>query len=439
MIQKLLNPTRWFGWGKKQISADYLAEATLSAWDAAESPDPFTFTQAVEQGYLSNELVYAIIQRVVNSAAEPVMRVVDADGAPLPDHPARDLFAQPNPEMGEFEANEIKLLQLMLAGNSFWQKIRSKGGLVVELWPIYQPHRMTAKTAGNGQLVGWEYREEGYGGERYLIPKQDIVHYKFFHPLNPYLGLAPVAAATRAIHRDNQATDFISAFFQNAAVPMGLLKIKHRVQKDEADRVRQTWRERYRGKAGWYDVAVLDADTEYQQLALSQQEMGMPDLTRLNEARICSVFGVPPQLVGALVGLDNSTYSNYETGRKVFWEDTLSPLYNRLGNVNNYSLAADFGLQVRQLPFRWDFSAVRAAQEDDLPQREVGLREWEMGLITRNEYRAQFGYARDRAGDVYRGDPAALPEPQNLEKAASPQAQTMAEFFQFPEAATWRR
>jgi HK97 family phage portal protein len=366
------------------------------------------------------------------------MRVVDPEGGSLPDHPARDLFARPNDELSEYDANEITLIQLMLAGNSFWQKVRSRGGLVVELWPIYHPHRMTPSVAKNGRLIGWEYQEEGLNGERYLIPKEDIVQYKYFHPLNPYMGLAPIAAATRAVYRDNQATDFISAFFQNAAVPQGLLKIKHRVQKDEAERVRALWRERYSGKRGWYEVAVLDADTEYQQLGLSQSEMGMPDLTNLNESRICAAFGVPPQLVGALVGLNNSTYSNYETGRRVFWEDTLSPLYTRLANVRNANLAPDFGLKVRHFPFRWDFSQVTALQTDDLPQREVGLREWELGLITRNEYRVQFGYERDRGVDFYRSDQAILPEPQTLEKIGQPGVVGF-ELMQFPEVKTWRR
>lgn len=380
-------------------SENITAYSTLSAWDNVDPPDPFTYGQALKQGFFSNELVYAIITDMAESAAEPTLRVYRGEDE-IADHPARDLFVAPNPEMSEFESNELKVLDLMLAGNSFWQKIRSRAGRVVELWRISPGRMMPVPDPSNGRLLGWLYYPEQ--GQPIPLGKTDLIHYKMPNPATPYLGLAPIAVATRAVYRDNQATDFINAFFENSAVPQGLLKLKHQAEEGEADRVRATWRARYAGKAGWYDVAVLDADTEYQQLGLSQEEMGWPDLTDLSETRIAMIFKWPPVLIGSLVGLKHATYSNIETARKIAWEDTLSPLYNRLSIQTNFGLARDFGFKIRDLPFRWDFSKVQALKPDENEQRDHARADWESGLITRNEARAISGFEALGGGDVLR-------------------------------------
>jgi hypothetical protein len=58
-------------------------------------------------------------------------------------------------------------------------------------------------------------------------------------------------------------------------------------------------------------------------------EMDFINSRRMTREEICAVFGVPPVLVGIL---DKATYSNYETAREVFYQDTIIPF---LSNVQD--------------------------------------------------------------------------------------------------------
>ena len=404
--------------GEKAAGSDNVtAYSTVSTWKEGRSlSSTFDFTSAAREGYMSNEVVYAVISDIAESAGEPTLRVYDGDQE-LENHAARQLIVKPNPAMTEFELWELTLVYLCLAGNAFFQKVRSRAGIPVQLWPI-TPGRMRPVPDRVKFIREWRYRLDD--GSEIPIDPRDIVHFKYPHPLNPYMGLAPMAVAARAVDRDNDATDFIGSFFNNAAVPQGLLKMKRQVEEGEADRVRALWRARYGGRRGWYDVAVLDADTEYQRLGLTQQEMGMPDLTDLTETRICMIFKWPAILIGALAGLKRATYENIKTARRIAWEDTLSPIYRRFRARMNMHLAEDFGWKATMEPFRWDFSQVLALQEDANARAERGRQGFLAGGMTRNEYRAILGLDPDPAGDVYVVSLGVYELPQGRSPSGSP-------------------
>lgn len=396
----------------KNAGSDNLVTFSGTTWDPERGifdESSYSYRWAATQGYSKNELVYSIISDIAESSAEPSMQVFEK-GEAVDDHPARALLAKPNPMMTEFELWELVLIHLMLAGNAFWTKVRSRAGRVVQLWPVWIPSRMTPVPDRDGALIGWLYRDND--GKQNPIALEDVVHFKYPHPLNPYLGLAPMAVLVRAVTRDNKSTDYVNSFFANAAVPQGLLKFKKYVEQGEADRVRAMWRARYGGERGWFDVAVLDSDTEYQRLGLTAEEMAMPELNQLNESRIAMVFKWPPILIGAIVGLENSPWSNIGEARRIAWEDTLSPIYKRLADRCNHGLAEDFGFTATDEPFRWDFSGVMALQEDVNEFTERIRQGFVSAAVTRNEYRAVLGLDPDPNGDIYLTTMGTVPEPQ---------------------------
>jgi phage portal protein BeeE len=125
--------------------------------------------------------------------------------------------------------------------------------------------------------------------------------------------------------------------------PPGLLKTKQKLIDAEVADIRRRWGERYGGYRHWNEPAVLDSDAEFQKVGLSFEEMGFDVLDARSEARICMVMGVPPILVGAKIGLDRATYSNYGEARLAWWEDTLIPQYRNFESVIANDLAPDFG------------------------------------------------------------------------------------------------
>jgi hypothetical protein len=184
---------------------------------------------------------------------------------------------------------------------------------------------------------------------------------------------------------------------EKGGMPPGLLKTKQKLADADVSDIRRRWGERYGGIEHWLSPAVLDQDAEYQQTGLSFKDMGFEMLDARAEARICMVLDVPPILVGAKVGLDRATYSNYAEARQAWWEDSLTPLYRNFESVIVNDLGREFG----GVEAVFDLSAVPAFREqtDALYARAnegVGR-----GYMTVNEARRLIGLEEAPAGDVF--------------------------------------
>jgi phage portal protein BeeE len=223
--------------------------------------------------------------------------------------------------------------------------------------------------------------------------------FKLFDPLNRYHGWPPAAVAGRVGDVDNAATDYLKLFFEKGGTPPGLLKTKQTLVDAQVESIRRRWGERYGGFEHWINPAVLDADAEYQKIGLTFQEMGFDVLDARNEARICQVLMVPPILVGAKIGLDRATYSNYAEARTAWWQDDLIPLYSNFTDVLDNNLGYEFGGGVS---CQFDFSTVPALQEDRQKVWAISTEALTAGGITVNEFCAEVGLEnKGPAGDVY--------------------------------------
>ena len=148
-----------------------------------------------------------------------------------------------------------------------------------------------------------------------------------------------------------------------------------------------------------HQVAVLDDDAEYQAMASAPKDMALTELHNLTESRICSVFGVPPILISANVGLQRSTFSNYREARFSFHSETLEPLINRFLRFFNYCLVPEFPNSGEVMV---DLSEMRSFldDKDSVTTRATNL--FTAGIITLNEARSLVGQDAIDDGDVRR-------------------------------------
>ena len=352
------------------------------------------FVNMVKEGWRRNELIFSCISKTANTAAQVGLQITNKAGKVQPDHPLKQLIQRPNPYMSEFDFWSAVIIYQKLAGRAVFEKVRSRGGQVVELWPL-RPDYLKPIASSTKMIAGYEYEPPGVG--KIVLAPEDVVDFKLFDPLNQYNPWPPVAVAGRVGDVDNAVTDYIRLFFEKGGVPPGLLKTSQKLQDVHVADIRRRWRDRYGGYSHWLEPAVLDMDAEYQKIGYSFAEMGLDILDSRNEARICQVLDVPPIIVGAKVGLDRGTYSNYEQARLAWWEDTLLALYaNFLDTVQN-QIVPDFPGAIAS----WDFSQVKAfqGQIDSLwtRAREALL----AGSITVNEYRTMIGLPVIPSGDVF--------------------------------------
>ena len=225
-------------------------------------------------------------------------------------------------------------------------------------------------------------------------------------PLNPYLGLSPIAVLARMGDLDNYAADYLRSFFLNAGIPSGILKYKEKVEPEERRRIRELWREKYTlrnfsesGTGGAFDIAVLDGEVDYKEIGSKLRMMDLGQVFGETESRICSTFGVHPILVATYVGLLRSTMDNYRSAKEQLYQMTLLPEWVSTADRFSKSLGPDFGNNIYCL---FDLDDVEELQRSRTDEKRLALDAFERGLMMKNEARQEFGLSPDADGDVYK-------------------------------------
>jgi HK97 family phage portal protein len=364
----------------------------------ATYPDA-NFESFASEGYAKSEIVHACIRELAVSAASPRYYVqapaVDGGAVEITAGALYDLTSKPNPTSDWYSFIENLVTFLMVAGNTFTLKERNRSGKVSALYHL-RPDRV--------RIIGGDHGAEGYvytvGGKDYPIPVEDICHLALPNPGGDLYGLSPLQVLARNVNLDLNMTDFAKIYFQNAGVPSGLLKIKRRLNsQEEASVIRARWRGQFGGRSNFHRVAILDEDADYVPMANSPKEMALTELHDLTESRICAVFGVPAILVGANVGLQRSTYSNYREARMAFHSETLEPMVSRILRHFNRNMMNDYpGNETLTV----DWAAMRSGLDDReaMTSRVTGL--FAGGILTLNEARDQLGLEAVTDGAVRR-------------------------------------
>lgn len=368
----------------------------VSPWKYVLPRYPDTvYTELVKQAYHKSELIYACVQEVATSVAEVIFKVqTEVNGVEfdVPDHPVQELLENPNPEMTSSEWWECILSLEQIAGDMYvWKERHPVTGQPVALWPL-RPDWVRPVFSHSQVVSGYNYWPGGFG-EGIPIPVDDMIH--FIHAVDPLdvygQGMSPVRVCMRNTALDNNITDYMKAFFDNAAVPFGIIKVKQRIQNRRiANAIRRRWTENFSGNRGWHAPAILDEDAEYQALGFNLEQLKVESLRNVPETRICMAFGIPPILVGAEVGLQRSTYSNYREARASFWDETLSPLFKKYAERLQKNLMPEFA-DPETFEIVADTSQVRALQENETQKWTRATSALNAGGITINMFLAEIG------------------------------------------------
>lgn len=397
---------------RRQLVGERKAITGLPFGTGSSTSYPKTdFATLSKDGYEKNALIYACINELASSASEAKCIVEKqnrkGEWEPYPESRLQKLLDNPNPLMSAYEFWFHVILYQSLAGNCLFEKEPSEAGLTVGLW-LMRPDYVSVKTVnvkiGERTRKKIEfYRWQPSAGDSINFPPNKIIHFKHPHPRDEVWGFPPLAAAAREGDTDNFATDFVGAFFKNAAVPFGILKIGGSAFVDEA--IQKQTRERLQqlygvvtGQARWFEPMILGEGSDWVEMGKSMTDMDFPQLRRITETRICEVFQVPPILVGAFAGLERSTFANYAEARKSFWLETLMPIYRKNADTLNRQLTPEFGKDIRVV---WDFSEVKALQEDRTAAWDRAIRAFEASVITRNMALREIGEEDVEGGDIF--------------------------------------
>lgn len=349
-----------------------------------------------DEGYRKNVIVSACIQMIATSAPEAPLKVYkDTDKGLMEDenHWLSKLLQQPNENQSSFELWEYGHTYLNTGGRMIFELIRAggPGGEVVEIYPL-RPDRIRVVPGVDSPVSHYEYWVDG---KKIIYEPWEILEIKFPDPLDEFNGLSPIKRVSRELGIDNEATDFTSTFFENAAVPYGLLTTEQNLGEPEADRIRFRWQRWFKG-ARRFMVAVLGKGMKYERMGLSFQEMEFEQLRSFTETRLCAAFGVDPVLLPSWVGIKHGgKYSNYAEARKHLWEETIIPTLRRIESKITSQLLEE------GVVAKFDLSEVQAMQEDENEKAERVSGLYEKGILMLNEARTEMNVDPVPEGDKF--------------------------------------
>jgi len=365
-----------------------------SIWQNRGDSAPQNYLQFARQGYQGNEIVFAAIELLASSAAEPHITgrrrrrespairaettrlrmagcpLVQIDNAlvrngfvvQVPDHPLVRLLNAPNPFMSRGQCWSTVVMDRYLGGNAYLLKARNESfGNVQELWRL-RPDRV--KIIPDAQtFCKYEYTVPGL--KPITFEYKDVMHFKTRNPLDDYYGMPPMMAISGRLDIDRYMAGFLRTFFEQGGTgPGSILTVKQKLSEQAKEDIRSRFKRQFGGYGGWHEMMILDsAESTYQQMGLNRglRDALPKELDALSEARIAMVFGIPGSILGLLIGYESSSYANKKADERTFWKVTMTPLLSDLDDVLNLSLVPEFG-GVDEVYF--DLSDIEALQPD---------------------------------------------------------------------------
>jgi len=280
---------------------------------------------------------------------------------------------------------------LYLSGNSYVERVGPKSGPVHELFCL-RPDRMKIIAGDSKEPIrGYEY---SVSGQKVPFEFEKILHFRFFHPTDDFYGLSPLEVAARGIDISNMAMEWNKKLLDNDCRPPGALFFERRLQDEQRENLRKELKENYLGYENAAMPLILEGGMDWKQFAFSPKDMDWLNSDKVTTRKICSVFHVPPELIG---DSEQKTYSNYKEARKAFYEETVLPLLDYIRDEFNNWLSPLFGDNLRLDYKREEIEALQEEREKVWKRAVEGVK---AGVISVNEARVMLGYDEVDGGDV---------------------------------------
>lgn len=330
----------------------------------------------------SSVWVYACVKALAQAIASTPMvfyRDTPRGREKLPaQHPLMRLFWGVNPLMTRYDFWEASVIYLELTGNCFWALEKGDAqGLPTELWPL-RPDRMRIVPDKEKFIQGYLF---DVGGRSVAYSRDEIVHLKYFNPLNERWGASPLAAARQGLLADFYAVLYNQKFFRQGARPSGILSTQEELDDSSFRRLKAEFEQAYTGAERSHRVILLEKGLQWQSVSLPQKDMEFIEQRKLSRNEVLAVYKVPPIEVGIL---EYANYANSETQDKIFWTKGVIPRLKKIEEALNTFLLPHFGEGIFG---EFDLSRVEALRENEDLKSQIAERLVRSGLWTVNEAR----------------------------------------------------
>lgn len=313
---------KWFdNWLAKRIQNATLKEAEW--WKQLDLIRPTASGQTVTvDASLKVSAVFGCVRIISEAIASLPLKIFErtAEGRREANHNLNDVFMLPNGIETGFEFREFMASSLALQGNSYNQKLTTRGGRVGEVVPLYPQHmHVTKKT--NGDLV-FDYQEPGANR---VFSQSEI--WRVAGPgSNGVTGLSPIGLARESIGLALALEEHGAKLFKNGTQTSAVFEMAGALSDQAYERLKEELKD-HQGSGNAFKALLLENGISYKSVGMTAEDSQFIATRKLQVADIARFYRVPLHMLNEL---DKATFSNIEHQSIEFVRDTLTPWLVRI-------------------------------------------------------------------------------------------------------------
>lgn len=231
------------------------------------------------------------------------------------DHPAQELFLEPNPWQTGMEFFEMMQGHLELRGNAYALKVPGGGRAIDQLIPLH-PDRVRVYLLPNQRL---RYEVTAYStGHIDRYTQDEILHLRAWS-FDGIMGISTVSAMAEVIGVGLAQQEFRARSFHRPFPGMSIETVKM-TPEAEAEFKRSLHEGLSGDKA--FTAMILPPGMKAEALSLTNKDQQLIEASNATRIEICGGYRVPPHKIG---DLSRGTFSNIEQQNIEFATDCMRP------------------------------------------------------------------------------------------------------------------
>lgn len=193
---------------------------------------------------------------------------------------------------------------LLLEGNAFIAVGRNTRSAVATV-DLLSPRRVQVDLTGPANEPTFKVDGQPFPGEMLMI--------RGLMMPGQVRGVSPVEFARQSIGLGLGAQEQAERFYRQGAVVPGVIHSKSELSVDQMREIRDQWLGAHAGASKSHLPVVLTGDTEWQSIAMTQEQAQFLETRQFSDAQIAGqLFLIDPSMLGIAVAGSTLTYQNLE-------------------------------------------------------------------------------------------------------------------------------
>lgn len=290
--------------------------------------------------------------------------------------PLPRLFEDINPVMTYYDFMEASVGYQELTGNVFHalEDVSKVSKVPRQIWPIrpdlvrIHPDEKTGQVVGHSVHLGEGKKPIEYG-------RNEMIHFKYFNPLNWYWGLSPLAAFRMGLTFEYYTKEFENNFFKYGVRETGVFTTTGGgTLSDKAfNRMRLQLEARHSGIDKMNRLMLLE-NIDWKRISVPPKDMEFLKMKEWGKDEVQAIYNIPPLKLMDLK--EASVLANADIQERLFWSDCIIPRLKKWeGYWGEFLLPFFFKRsELRMYRFRFDMSEVRSLQMDEDSKSKIVVR-----------------------------------------------------------------